>query len=89
VKAADEPNKPKHKATYATDKRKGGYMIRVAGPYPDRFVGREVPVETRGGSTHMEKLVSLVWSGTDVETGGRVALYKFEPKPRDEKQAEW
>lgn len=78
-----KPAKAKHKATYATDKRSGGYMVRVAGPYPEKFAGREVPVTTRAGETHPEKLTRLVWTGADPESGELVALYKFESKPRE------
>ena len=77
-------DKPKHKATYARDKRKGGYLIRVAGPYPDRFAGREVPVTRRDGSGSMETLDALIWSGIDDESGDKVALYSFVAKPRDD-----
>lgn len=72
-----------HKATYATDKRNGGYLIRVQGPYPEMFAGREVPVTTKNGEEHPEKLVRLIWTGTDAESGQRVSLYKFESKPRE------
>lgn len=77
------PPARKHKATYATDKRAGGYLIRVAGPNAGMFVGREVPVTTKANTEHLEKLVKLVWTGKDKETGENVALYKFEPKPRE------
>lgn len=73
-----------HKATYATDKRKGGYLIRVAGPAANRFAGRVVPVTTRDGSEHDETLTRLIWSGLDQESGENVALYNFEPKPKAE-----
>jgi len=72
----------KHKATYATDKRAGGYLIRVAGPNAEVFAGREVPVNTRDGQEHMEKLIRLIWTGHDLETNEKVALYKFESRPR-------
>lgn len=72
-----------HKATYATDKKKGGYLVRVSGPYPEMFAGREVPVTTKAGVEHPEKLVRLIWSGTDTETGERVSLYTFESRPRE------
>lgn len=78
--------KPVHKATYARDKRKGGYLIRVAGPYPEKFAGREVPVTTRDGEVHTEKLVALIWSGVDDESGGNVALYSFESRPPEAKK---
>lgn len=71
-----------HKATYARDKRAGGYLIRVAGPNAASFAGREVPVTTKSDDEHIEKLVSLVWSGKDKESGENVALYKFEAKPK-------
>jgi len=80
---ATEQKKPSHKATYASDKKKGGYLVRVAGPNANKFVGREVPVERMDGSSSNEKLTKLVWSGVDTETGGNVALYGFEPRPRD------
>lgn len=76
-----------HKATYATDKRNGGYLIRVQGPSASAFVGREVPVSTKTGDEHMEKLIRLIWSGTDdgKVSGytGPCALYAFESKPRE------
>jgi len=72
-----------HKATYATDKRKGGYLVRVEGPRAPEFVGRIVPVTTRDGNEHDEKLVRLIWTGTDKESGKPVALYSFEAKPRE------
>lgn len=80
-----DTSKAKHKATYATDKRQGGYIIRVAGPNADRFAGREVPVTMKNGEVHTEKLARLLWSGKDKESGENVSLYKFEAKPREEK----
>ena len=74
-----------HKATYATDKRKGGYLVRVQGPTAERFAGREVPVTLKDGTEHPEKLLRLIWSGIDSESGERVALYAFESRPREEK----
>ena len=77
------PAKPKHKATYAADKKKGGWLVRVAGEYPEKFIGREVPVTMRDGTFHSEKLTKLIWQGVDSESGDRVALYGFEAKPRE------
>lgn len=85
---AETQPKPKHIATYATDKKKGGYLIRVAGEYPERFAGREVPVTRRDGTKSVEKLERLIWTGKDAETGDNVALYKFEARPRDDAQVE-
>ena len=76
------PAKRAHKATYSTDKKKGGYLVRVAGPHASEFVGREVPVTRRDDTESTEKLTKLVWSGKDAETGDPVALYQFAPKPR-------
>lgn len=80
-----------HKATYARDKKKGGYLIRVAGPTANTFVGRMVPVTMLDGSEHDEKLTRLIWTGVDTgEYGGKagepIALYAFEPKPREDEQ---
>jgi len=77
-----------HKATYARDKKKGGYLVRVAGPTAAVFAGRDVPVTMLDGTDHIEKLVKLIWSGTDTgEYGGRagepIALYTFASKPRE------
>jgi len=80
-----EKAKREHRATYSTDKRKGGYIIRVEGPRCAEFVGREVPVSTKGGDEHIEKLTRLIWTGNDSESGKPVALYGFESKPRDKK----
>ena len=76
----------KHRATYARDNRNGGYLIRVAGPYPEKFAGREVPVTMKSGKEHVEKLGKLIWTGADQETGQRVALYAFEAKPREQEE---
>jgi hypothetical protein len=72
-----------HRATYGADKKAGGWLIRVEGPNAEKFAGREVPVETKSGEEHTEKLTRLIWTGPDQETGVKVALYKFEPKPRE------
>lgn len=89
VQDTPAPVKRKHRATYATDKKNGGYLIRVVGPYPERFAGKEVPVNTRAGAEHSEKLTRLIWTGKDLETGEAVALYKFEPKPREREDLEF
>lgn len=79
-----EKKERQHRATYATDKRSGGYLIRVAGPYAERFTGREVPVTLKSGKEHNEKLTRLIWTGQDQESGEPVALYKFEAKPKEQ-----
>lgn len=86
---APAPVKRKHRATYSTDKKKGGYLIRVSGPYPERFAGKDVPVTTRAGGEHTEKLTRLIWTGPDKETGEQVALYAFEPKPREREELDF
>ena len=80
-----------HKATYARDKRKGGYLIRVIGPHAAEFVGREVPVTKKDDMEEArEKLTGLVWTGIDTGTeeikgtGLPVALYTFAPHSREE-----
>ncbi len=84
--AKAEETKRKHKATYATDKKNGGYLIRVQGPQSNVFAGRNVPVVTKSGAEHEEKLLKLIWTGTDNGdvSGyvGPVSLYSFEAKPK-------
>lgn len=80
--AKDITTKPRHRATYARDKKKGGYLIRVAGPDSNAFAGRDVPVTTKDGGTHTEKLDRLIWAGKDQESGDNVSLYSFVAKPR-------
>jgi len=87
--AAPEKKPRAHKATYAADKRKGGWLVRVVGPQAGEFVGREVPVIMKGDSEHLEKLIRLIWSGADKETGKPCALYSFEPKPKEVKETEF
>jgi len=82
AKEAEAP-KRKHKATYASDKKTGGYLVRVQGPSAAAFAGREVPVIRRDDSETVEKLVKLVWAGKDQESGENVALYQFEARPRE------
>jgi hypothetical protein len=89
TKLETEKSKRHHRATFATDKRKGGYLIRVAGPYSDRFVGREIPVTLKSGEERNEKLTKLVWSGKDKESGELVTLYQFEAKPVQEEQLDF
>ena len=74
----------KHKASYGRDKLKGGYIIRVEGPNASAFAGRQVPVTKLDGSESVETLSTLIWTGNDEKTGRPVALYHFEPKPREE-----
>ena len=80
--AKESTKKRLHRATYAADKRKGGYLIRIAGPQSNMFVGRLVPVTLKDGSEQEEKVLKVIWSGKDKETGEPVTLYTFAPKPR-------
>ena len=65
-----EPKKKRaHKATFARDKRKGGYLIRVEGPAANRFANKEVPVTLKNGEERLETLENVIWSGKDKETG--------------------
>lgn len=80
-----------HKATYARDKKNGGWLVRVIGPNANAFAGREVPVSVNNGGEHTEKLKRLIWTGVDTGfddnpgTGKPAALYSFEQKPKEEK----
>jgi len=82
-KSQQETPERQHKATYARDKRKGGYLIRVEGPYANRFAKRVVPVTRKNNSESEEEIDQLVWSGKDKETGKPVALYTFIPQGAD------
>jgi hypothetical protein len=84
---AETTDKRAHKATYARDKKNGGYIIRVQGPKCNMFAGRSVPVTKADGSEHNETLDSLIWTGTDdgeiSKYVGPVALYSFKPTPKE------
>jgi hypothetical protein len=86
MEAQSKPvNKPgQHRASYARDNKKGGYLIRVEGPMCEKFAGRDVPVSLRdGGEPQTEKLDRLIWCGTDKERPTvKIALYSFITKPR-------
>lgn len=90
--AASPTGKRQHVATYANDKKNGGYLVRIAGPHAARFAGREVPVTRLDKSEGTETLEKLIWSGVDTgEYGGKagepIALYTFTRKPRAEEVA--
>lgn len=74
--------KRNHRATFATDNRKGGYMVRVEGPDCSKFAKRQVPVTRYDGTETVETLQNLIWAGNDAESGKPVALYKFVAHPR-------
>lgn len=76
--------KREHRATYARDKRNGGYIIRIEGPNAAKFAGRTVPVTKKDGDESDEIITALIWTGVDTETSKPVALYHFAPKPKDE-----
>jgi len=78
-----------HRATFARDKRNGGYLIRVMGPYANRFAGREVPVTLKSGATRQASLEAVIWTGNDNETGQPVALYTFLPDREEEQSVEF
>jgi hypothetical protein len=84
--ADDKTQRRAHKATYARDNKKGGYLIRVEGPHASKFAGKDVPVTRMDNSESIEKLTRMIWAGTDKETGKPVALYGFEPKPQVEEE---
>lgn len=84
--------KRSHKATYAKDKKKGGYLVRIIGPHATEFAGRTVPVTKRDDTEDVETLETLIWSGVDTGTpdkkgtGLPCALYSFVAKPKGEKE---
>jgi hypothetical protein len=72
-----------HKATWARDKKKGGYLVRIIGPNAGEFAGREVPVTRMNDTESTEKLKGLIWTGIDEDSGRPVALYSVEARPRE------
>ena len=82
-------SKRQHKATWARDNRNGGYLVRVEGPYANRFARRQVPVTKRDGTESTEQLLDLIWSGQDQQTSAHVALYGYEPHAPDQEEAEF
>lgn len=84
-----EGAKRSHKATYARDKLKGGYLVRVEGPHANMFSGKIVPVVKRDDTESREALDAIVWFGKDEETGKPVALYTFTQKPREDNNVEF
>lgn len=87
--------KRQHKATYARDKVKGGYLVRIVGPHANAFGGKIVPVVKRDDTESEEALEVVVWSGIDTGTpenpgtGKPVALYTFTQKPRGSDDVEF
>lgn len=87
--------KRSHKATYAADKRNGGYLVRVVGPHANAFSGKIVPVVKRDDSESAEALERVVWSGIDTGTkenpgtGKPVALYKFTQRKNKDNDVEF
>jgi hypothetical protein len=80
----------KHRATYARDKRQGGYMVRIVGPHAADFrVGQFVPVTRMDGSEAMEQLNGLVWKGTDEESSQPCALHQMVKRARAEQELEF
>lgn len=75
------PKPGQHRATFSRDKQRGGYNIRVEGPYANRFAGREVPVTLLSGEVKKETLIGVLWAGmTEPQDGTApqpVALYDF------------
>lgn len=78
-----------HKATFARDKRQGGYLIRVEGPHANRFAERTVPVTRFDGSESDVTLAALVWAGKDEKTGKPVALYSFVADKKEPERVEF
>lgn len=76
---SDKKQARQHHATFARDKRRGGYMVRVEGPNANRFAGRVVPVSMKDGQETQAELDVLIWSGPDKQSGKLTALYSVVP----------
>lgn len=73
-----------HRASYAKDRVKGGYNVRIVGPSAPKLGNRWVPVTRVDGSENMEYVRDIIWSGTDDDTGQPVALFEMWKAPKDE-----
>ena len=85
----EAPPKRAHRATYANDKRNGGYIVRVEGPHATKFSKRTVPVTRRDNTESLEELTTLIWGGTDETTKLPIALYAFKRKAPTTEQVEF
>ena len=74
----------KHRATFAKDKVKGGYLIRVIGPHASKMAGRWLPVTKLDNSETMEFAIDLITSGPDEDSGTYYALYSMYRKPKEQ-----
>ena len=82
----------KHRATYTRCKHTGKVRVRIVGPDAADAAGTEVPVITRDGAVHLEKLTVLIYTGFDdrgfpgyQSTGYPLAIYEIEKRPRVKK----
>ena len=88
-KPATKSEAPQHVATYASDKMKGGYLVRVIGPNANKFGERKttgadgkeiikrrtIPVLRKDHTQSKETLGKLIWAGVDEDTNKPCALY--------------
>ncbi len=72
-----------HRASYAKDKMKGGYNIRVVGPSALKMGHRWLPVTRVDGSENMEFTMDIVYSGKDDDTGQPLALFTMWKAPKE------
>lgn len=72
-----------HWATYAKDKMKGGYNVRIIGPQASKMRNRWVPVTRIDNTENMEFVRDIIWSGVDDDTKQPVALYSMWKAPKD------
>ncbi len=96
--STDQPvsGKGSHRATFSRDKKNPGkFLVRVVGPYAEKFENREVPVQVNDGTTKMTKLTRAIASGEDdgkiipADKGKKWVLYHFEQAPREQIEAEF
>lgn len=58
------------------------WFVRVVGPHALKFSGRDIPVATKNGVEHEEKMGRLLGDFTDQDTGQPVGIYEFIAKPK-------
>lgn len=74
-----------HTATFAADEYTGQWKIRIAGPTPNRFSNKVVPVRRADGTETDVQLLGLAYydeTWVDEATGGHVALYFMQKQKR-------
>jgi hypothetical protein len=84
IEDVSPPKGRRHVATYTRIRGEPfKWFIRNVGPDAEKFSGRDLPVTTKSGEEHTEKVTKMIYNGIDKATGKNMAIYEFVAKPRD------